>query len=308
MLKLSFDGRIPKLDKYADLNCGPHYVLIPGGRQRGLVLGSDLSLTGKRKSLANQWKLECKGRGIYKIANRESGRLSSGATRPVSPRFCRHGRERTRQLWKIENGNSGLLVLTNRRFPDAVLSVAADPAEGVRAGVSGPEKGSIAGWTLAEVCETPQTAFKPHRIPGTVEAEDFDAGCPENAYSDRNEVNEGGQYRLNQGVDIERCSAGGYNVGWTHAGEWMAYSVAIDRSAEYKVSFSVASGNEGGQMHLECDGRDVTGIVPVPFTGAFQNWTKIGKTVKLDAGPHELKLVIDADNVNLDKMIFEEIR
>ncbi len=30
VLKLSFDGKIPSLDKYADLNCTPHYYLVPG--------------------------------------------------------------------------------------------------------------------------------------------------------------------------------------------------------------------------------------------------------------------------------------
>lgn len=306
VLRLRFDGRIPKLDKYADLDCNPHYLLVPGGRQRGLALGSDLSLTGDKKSQANQWKLERAGRGIYQIVNRETGRVigcdASGQGLLLSGRT-----DEDSQLWKIDRGNGGLMRISNKRFPDAVLSAAAAPAEGVRATMSGSAKGSMSGWTLTEVCETPQTAFKPHRIPGTVEAEDFDEGCPDDAYSDRNEVNEGGQYRLNQAVDIEKCSTGGYNVGWTHAGEWMAYSVVIDRSAEYGVSFSVASGSEGGRMHLECDGRDVTGIVPVPFTGAYQNWTKIGRTVKLEAGPHELKLVIDADNVNLDRMVFEEI-
>jgi alpha-L-fucosidase len=307
VLKLRFDGRIPKLDKYADLDCSPHYVLVPGGRTRGLVLGSDLILTGKRKSPANQWKLERVGRGIYKIVNRESGHVVGCDAAGQTPILSADEGQKS-QLWKIDSGTSGLLRISNGRFPGQLLSLDTAPAEGSKAGLADAEGGSFSGWNLAEVCEKPQTAFKPHRIPGTVEAEDFDAGCPENAYSDRNEVNEGGQYRLNQGVDIERCSAGGYNVGWTQAGEWMAYSVTIDRSAEYKVSFSVASGNEGGQMHLECDGRDVTGIVPVPFTGAFQSWTVIEKTVKLEAGPHELKLVIDADNVNLDKMVFDEIR
>ena len=86
-----------------------------------------------------------------------------------------------------------------------------------------------------------QEAFKPHTIPGTVEAEDFDSGCPGDAYYDRDNINEGGQYRPNEGVDIEKCTAGGYDVGWTHAGEWMAYTVTVSKSSTYQVSFFVSS-------------------------------------------------------------------
>ncbi|MBN2201447.1 alpha-L-fucosidase, partial [bacterium] len=106
-LKLSFDGRIPKLDRYADLNCGPHYVLIPGGRQRGLVLGSDLSLTGKRRNPSGQWKLECKRRGIYQIANRESG-LVIGCDETGQAPILSAWTGDDGQLWKIDHGNNGL--------------------------------------------------------------------------------------------------------------------------------------------------------------------------------------------------------
>ena len=58
VLKLKFDGKIPTLDKYADLNCTPYYYIVPGENTGSIVLGSDLKLTGKRKNTANQWKLE----------------------------------------------------------------------------------------------------------------------------------------------------------------------------------------------------------------------------------------------------------
>ncbi|HDR50811.1 MAG TPA: alpha-L-fucosidase, partial [Mariniphaga anaerophila] len=73
VLKLRFDGKIPPLDKYADLDCVPHYHLVPGDNAGSLVLGSDLTLTGKRKDTANQWKLESAGKGVYRILNREDG-------------------------------------------------------------------------------------------------------------------------------------------------------------------------------------------------------------------------------------------
>jgi hypothetical protein len=146
--------------------------------------------------------------------------------------------------------------------------------------------------------------FKAHVLPGTVEAEDYDVGCPGDAYQDRDEVNEGGRHRPGQGVDIDACSAGGYTLGWTRAGEWTAYTVIATKPGKYRVAFHVASGAEGAAMHLESDGADLTGRIDVPNTGGFQNWVVLERTVSLSAGEHLLKVVIDGDYVNLDKMVF----
>ncbi len=75
VIKFKFDGKIPTLDNYADLNCTPYYYIVPGENTGGIVLGSDLTLTGKRKNNANQWKLESAGKGYYKILNREQGEM-----------------------------------------------------------------------------------------------------------------------------------------------------------------------------------------------------------------------------------------
>lgn len=40
----------------------------------------------------------------------------------------------------------------------------------------------------------------------------------------------------------------------------------------------------------------------------FKNWTVVEKSVKLEPGQHVLKLVIDGDLFNLDKMVFEEMK
>ena len=157
-----------------------------------------------------------------------------------------------------------------------------------------------------EVCELKQKPFKLHSIPGIIEAEDYDTGCAGDAYHDRDDINEGGQYRLQEGVDIEKCSAGGYNVGWTHNGEWMAFTVTVNKSATYRISFYVASSYDSGKFHLECDGTDKTGIISIPNTSGFQNWEVVKKTIKLDVGMHLLKLVVDGDFFNIDKMVFEE--
>jgi alpha-L-fucosidase len=308
VLKLRFDGRIPTLDNYADLNCAPHYYLVPGENTGSLVLGSDLTLTGKRKNIANQWKLESAGKGFYRILNRGHGDMVFECSTASHELALSHVTGTDNQLWKIEHTYNGLLKISNKQFPSAILSVNTALAEGAKAGFLSPKNNASFGWQLLEVCEMKQEAFKPHTIPCTIEAEDFDTGCPGDAYYDKDDINQGGQYRLNEGVDIEKCSAGGYNVGWTQAGEWLAYTVTVSKSATYQVMFTIASSYDSGKFHLECDDKDKTGIISVPNTIGFQNWKVITKNVTLDAGQHVLKLVVDGDLWNIDKMVFEEIK
>ena len=308
VLKLRFDGVMPELDRYADLDCSPHYFLVPGEKADSLVLGADLMLTGRRRDHANQWKLEAAGKGVYRILNRDSGRrvLECGASSQDLRVSDTTGK--SNQLWKIENAHNGLLKVSNRQFPDLMLSVNGELAGGQKAAVFSSRTGPLLGWRLMEVCEMNQEPFKQNAIPGSVEAEDFDSGCSGDAYYDRNGINEGGQYRPDQGVDIEKCASGGYNVGWIHSGEWMTYTVTVSKSSTYRISFYIASASEGGKLHLECDGADKTGVISLPNSAGYQNWEAVKTTASLDAGRHLLRVVCDGDGFNLDKMVFEKVQ
>jgi alpha-L-fucosidase len=308
VLKLTFDGQIPTLDRYADLNCAPHYYLIPGDNPGSLVLGLDLTLSGIRKNIANQWKLESAGKGIYKILNRENDKKVFEYNVSSQDLVISNFVGKDNQFWEIDDVHNGLFRISNKQFPNILLSVNSALTEGNKAELLNSENGSFFGWKLIEVCELKQEAFKPNIIPGTVEAEDFDIGCPGDAYYDADESNQGRQYRPNEGVDIDTCSAGGFTLGWTRAGEWLTYTVTVSKSAVYRISFYVASAYNSGKLHLECDGADKTGIISIPNTTGFQNWEVVPRTMKLDEGQHILKVVVDGDLLNLDKMVFEEIK
>lgn len=309
VLKLNFDGKMLPLDKYADIDCTPYYYLTPGRNMTSLVVGSDLTLTSKRKDLTNQWKLKALGKGCYAIMNRENenqgltcNTVNSGYDLAVTE-FS--GKEN--QLWKIDDSFYGMNKISNKQFPNLILSANAPFAKDSPVELIHSESEVPFGWRFSEVCEMKQEAFKPHTVPGTIELEDFDSGCPGDAYFERDEANAGGKYRLNQPVDIDTCSAGGYVVGWTNRGEWMAYTVTVAESKNYQVSFYVATPSDNAQIRLECDDVDLTGGVTLPNTAGYQNWDVVKTNVKLDAGQHVLKLVIDSHGLNLDKMVFEEI-
>ena len=305
VIKFNFEGEIAPLYDYAEFNTEAHYYIIPGDNSGSLVLGSDLVLSDKRKEPANQWKLESEGKGIYKIMNRENKQKVFGCNNSHELIISDYtGGEN--QLWRIEHAHNGLLKISNKQYPGRILAVSDSSKKGSTAVLINANTGSSFGWILNEVCEMKQEAYKEHIIPGTIEAEDYDTGCPEDAYKDTDEINQGGRYRTNEGVDIDVCSEGGYTLGWTTAGEWVSYTVTVSKSSTYQVSFNVATSFDNAKMHLECDGENKTGIVSVPNSQGFQNWEVIKKNIKLEAGQHILKMVIDNGPLNLDKIVFEE--
>jgi hypothetical protein len=146
----------------------------------------------------------------------------------------------------------------------------------------------------------------PAPIPGTVEAEDFDDGGEGLAYHDNDAGNNGNQYRTER-VDIENCSEGGFNVGWTNAAEWMEYTVEVAITGEYNIAVRMASGGGGGRFRLEFDGVNVTGTVTCPGTGGWQNWISVETRAQLTAGKHIMRFYEETDGYNVSKFVFTKL-
>lgn len=141
-------------------------------------------------------------------------------------------------------------------------------------------------------------------IPGILEAENYDLGGQGIAYSDNEQDNQGGDYR-NDGVDLQSCSQGGYNVGWIAAGEWLEYSVDVSESASYSVDLHLASQSNGGALRLLMDNQDISGLVTFQATGGWQDWITVTlENVSLTAGNHVLRIEMEDSNFNLDKCVF----
>ena len=136
----------------------------------------------------------------------------------------------------------------------------------------------------------------PAAIPGVIQAENFDQGGEGVAYHDTSATNSGGAYRPSEGVDIQPDADvdGGFNVGWTKAGEWLEYTVNIATADTYQLDTRVASLGAGGTFHIEVDGVKVTGSIGVPDTGGWQSWQTISTLgVQLPAGQHVLRVVFE---------------
>jgi hypothetical protein len=134
--------------------------------------------------------------------------------------------------------------------------------------------------------------------PIKIQAEDFVGGGEGVGYHDVDTANLGGKYRTGEGVDIETTTdtGGGYNVGYTKAGEWLKYTATVATAGTYSIDFRVASAGAGGTFHLEVDGVNVTGALAVPNTGGWQSWQTITRSgISLSAGTHTFRLVFDAN-------------
>ena len=137
-----------------------------------------------------------------------------------------------------------------------------------------------------------------------MEAENYDVGGEGVAYHDTDPANNGGAYR-NDGVDVEACSEGGYDVGWTAAGEYLKYGVNVATAGTYTVGFRVASITSGNTFHLEnSTGTNLSGTVTCPNTGGWQAWQTVNATVTLPAGTQTLKLVEDTGGYNINFLTF----
>ncbi len=156
--------------------------------------------------------------------------------------------------------------------------------------------------------------FKTNTVPGLVFASDYDLGRQGEAYFDTTTTdpyNSGSAFR-NDSVDIQSVSdplpANGYNLGWLDPGDWMKYSVAPLVPGPYRVYARVAGGAADGSFYLESGGSNVTGIIAVPSSGGWQNWTTI-PVANLSNSPalSSFKLVVATHGFNLSWLSFETV-
>ena len=105
-------------------------------------------------------------------------------------------------------------------------------------------------------------------VPGRIQAEDY------TGFLDSDPGNNGGVYRFDD-VDIEATSdaGGGYDVGWTVAGEWLDYSINVTVAGTYDITLRDAVNTGTSSVQLSLDGVALGGPLSLPASGGWQNWT-----------------------------------
>ena len=144
-------------------------------------------------------------------------------------------------------------------------------------------------------------------VPGTVQAENYDTGGQAVAYNVTSVNGSGNSYR-SDGVDLEATTdtGGGYDLGWTAAGQWFKYTVNVATAGTYTVGLRLAAPTAvtDGLHIANSAGTNLSGNVTVPATGGYQTWTTVTVTVTLPAGTQTL--TVDQDNAgwNINYLAF----
>jgi hypothetical protein len=155
--------------------------------------------------------------------------------------------------------------------------------------------------TPAAPVTTTQSPFKgsAFSVGSIIKAVDFDNGGEGVSYHDTTTQNEGGNTYRSSGVDIgwTNSEGGTQYVGWTHAGEWMDYTINAATAGSYTFSARVADAGAGASFHVEIDGVNVSGGIAVPNTGSYDAYTGVSKSgIWLNAGQHVMKIVMDGND------------
>ncbi|MGB5981684.1 MAG: glycosyl hydrolase [Nonlabens sp.] len=146
-------------------------------------------------------------------------------------------------------------------------------------------------------------------LPGTIEAAHYDifeGGNGQNiSYYDASTNNEG-DFRTTESVDALTVNNEGDTVGWISAGEWMEYTVDVQNTGCYDLTFRYASGNSsgGGPFFFELDNQQVSPNIAVAGTGDWNVWSIENTTINLTQGVHVLRVFFENGEFNLGRMTF----
>lgn len=157
-------------------------------------------------------------------------------------------------------------------------------------------------------------------IPGKLEVEDYDKGSAGLAYSDNEIANQGNAYReggvdvvgLNckavpEGTFLKDSDCEGYAIGYTTVGEWVRYTVNVEKTKKYYVVARVSSGSENSSFLLFLNDKAVTDTIKIPQGADWDTYTTVSvMTQDLTQGEQVLKLQITGSYVNVDWLYFCE--
>lgn len=143
------------------------------------------------------------------------------------------------------------------------------------------------------------------RIPGIIEAENYNVGGFGNAYKDTDVQNSGAAYRTD---DVDIASNGNVQViGWTAAGEYLEYLVQCSQPGTYRFNLDYAAITAGARVELLINGIPAGQFV----LGSTGGWYTI-QTVTLassipQSGVYNIRLVMLTGGFNIDRLRIETL-
>ena len=145
----------------------------------------------------------------------------------------------------------------------------------------------------SSIGEASSAATELLQLPGRIEAMAF------SSFEDSTVTNSGDCGA--SAVDLQYSDSGGANctVGWTTAGEWLAYNTTVNASGMYDFNFRVATNTSARALKMFIDGTSVGSIILSGTDWTVWNMRSI-KNVPLTKGNHEIKFLWLDGSINLD--------
>lgn len=150
---------------------------------------------------------------------------------------------------------------------------------------------------------------RPFSLPGRIEFEDYDIGGQGVAYSDADAGNRGGAYR---GDDVDIFGASGdARIGWIRPGEWLEYTIRIDRDVPTSFRFRVHAASpspSGARIRFRLDGSDLAGAVHIPGGADWDDDREVvTDPIVLPPGQHVLRVEMEESFLALDYVDVVEV-
>ena len=160
------------------------------------------------------------------------------------------------------------------------------------------------------------TPYKNNKVPAkatpgeialTIEAEDFNKGGEHYAYHMVYAENKGNNTTYRPGETVNLTQNGKVlHVSNMGRGEWIRYSIDVEKEGTYSLECVVAKGSEGeDRFHVSVNGTDMSGSLNA--SGTTSDWgSVITKEMVLKEGEQYLDIRMERGSVNFDKFILRK--
>lgn len=161
--------------------------------------------------------------------------------------------------------------------------------------------------------ETVPFQFKKIKSGTVINAVDYDMGRQRFAYYDTDSAsyhytpgvntvgNKGRAYR-NDGVDIQKGD-NGYYVYAIENGEWLQYTLNVEKGGTYTINLNVSSSSDDGEITINYNGTNEKGV-KIPNTN--ESWKNITfNNIKLKAGENKLTVKANKGGYNFRSIQFD---
>lgn len=144
-----------------------------------------------------------------------------------------------------------------------------------------------------------------HLVPGVIQVEDFDTGGEGISFHDLEPANTGNGYRITEGVDLVAHAANQYSLSDVVQGEWLEYTVNVQKRATYRLKVKASSVVAGKKLRLTLNDETIASDLLIPATGNLSTWTTLQVTTPLlSEGVQRLRIWCESSEFSIDALEF----